>query len=732
MMRAMRAGGSPSVDEPPVARAVGLAGRMVELTVRGSARLRAFARGHPRALLCLVALMPFVPGLWQILRTGIPDVLFTGDGATLELRVLQAAQGKQWLGPYSRFLWSHPGPAMFYLALPFYEALHQRGAAMNVFVLVASLASSVALALNARRLRGDFFALMTATLLGIYQLLGVPASISSEWNPTVPMIPLALLTILAARLAVGQATAAVLIAFVFVASAIVQTHVGYVPVVLSVAGVALLWSQSRRAARWLGRRRRRQAPGPGPGPRRPASEARLDPDAEQRIPAWGLLASAGVLGAIWALPILENARFRPGNLDQLFLFFTSPHPAEHLWGAAFFEVFEQISVMPLAVVRAFHLATAIQPGWPLVRLLGVAQLLVLGAALATGIRRRDPSLAVLAVLVLVELMAALAAIREIRGEIQSYLVVWISVLGFLTATVAAAWVGRTRASRTTTVAVHRAGIALAVAGLLGLGSSMIRELGRAQLFRQRDVSVEKLVRDVEGHLRAGHTPRPVVHVVAQDSWPAAMAIILHLRKNNLPVAIEQSWIYMVGPSFTPRPTDRYRLNIGDVAVHAAAKSQLDQTLVGAAGDTYAYLQDTLYVQEHRLLPDPASLSASGSIRGDPRIAIDGVIPGEGSIWDSPASVVLASEQSALEVAVPPGDLVGIFLSCDGNDLYSLRCLGADGLRWLVGPTSPDRAEEGMRTRLLFSESLRSCGRIEVKAQSGDGAYSIGELGFLRR
>lgn len=697
--------------------------------MRGSAHLRAFARGHPRALLCLVALMPFVPGLWQILRTGIPDVLFTGDGATLELRVLQAAQGRQWLGPYSRFLWSHPGPAMFYLALPFYEALHQRGAAMNVFVLAASLASSVALALNARRLRGDFFALMTATLLGIYQLEGAPAAISSEWNPTVPMIPLALLTILAARLAVGQATAAVLIAFVFVASAIVQTHVGYVPVVLAVVGVALLWSQSRRAARWLGHRRRWRARGPGPG--QLASEARLDPDAG-RIPAWGLLASAGVFGAIWALPILENVRFRPGNLDRLFLFFTSPHRAEHLWGAAFFQVFEQIAVMPLAVVRAFRLATAIEPGWPLVRLLGVAQLLMLGAALATGIRRRDPSLAALAVLVLVELLAALAAIRAIRGEIHSYLVVWISVLGFLTATVAAAWVGRTRASGTTTLAVHRAGIALAVVGLLGLGSGVLRELGRTQLFRQRDVSVEQLARDVEGHLRAGPTRRPVVHVVAQESWPAAMAIILHLRKDQLPVAIEQSWIYMVGPSFTPRPADRYRLNIGDVALHAAAKSQLDQTLVGAAGGTYAYLQDTLYVQEHRLLPDPAGLSASGTILGDPRISIDGVIPGEGSIWDSPASVVLTSEQSALEVAVPPGDLVGIFLSCDGNDLYSLRCLGADGLRWLVGPASPERAEEGMRTHLVFSEALHSCRRIEVKAQSGDGAYSIGELGFLRR
>jgi hypothetical protein len=38
----------------------------------------------------------------------------------------------------------------------------------------------------------------------------------------------------------------------------------------------------------------------------------------------------------------------------------------------------------------------------------------------------------------------------------------------------------------------------------------------------------------------------------------------------------------------------------------------------------------------------------------------------------------------------------------------------------------------MRTRLLFSESLRACRAIEVKPATGDGAYAIGELGFLRR
>ena len=59
--------------------------------------------GWTRPLLYAAALVPFVPGASQFLQRGVPDLLFTGDGAALELGTLQAAHGVQWLGPYSRF-----------------------------------------------------------------------------------------------------------------------------------------------------------------------------------------------------------------------------------------------------------------------------------------------------------------------------------------------------------------------------------------------------------------------------------------------------------------------------------------------------------------------------------------------------------------------------------------------------------------------------------------------------
>src|SRR5438128_486259 len=120
--------------------------------------IAAMRRWSARLALVAAALAPFVPAAMQFVRRGVPDYLFTGDGAILELRTLYAARGTQLLGPYSRFAWSHPGPTFFYLALPIYEAFHERGPALNLFMFLVNLLGAVVIVLLARRLRGDPFA----------------------------------------------------------------------------------------------------------------------------------------------------------------------------------------------------------------------------------------------------------------------------------------------------------------------------------------------------------------------------------------------------------------------------------------------------------------------------------------------------------------------------------------------------------------------------------------------
>src|SRR5687768_9871751 len=111
--------------------------------------LQAKARG---LMLVAAAVAPFVPMAWQFAERGVPDYLFTGDGATLELRTLHASRGEQFVGPYSRFIWSHPGPLFFYMALPVYEAFGERGPALNLFMLLVNVAVAVAIVVTARRL----------------------------------------------------------------------------------------------------------------------------------------------------------------------------------------------------------------------------------------------------------------------------------------------------------------------------------------------------------------------------------------------------------------------------------------------------------------------------------------------------------------------------------------------------------------------------------------------------
>ena len=681
-------------------------------------RVRAWVIARPGTLVGLIAGLAFLPGLLEMLRHGVPDVLLTGDGATLELRTLNAAHGKQWLGPYSRFLWGHPGPAMFYLALPFYEVLHQRGSALNVFAFASGLASSIALGLIAKALRGTFVALVITVLFGVYALVGAPYAMSSAWNPTVPMLPFALLVMLGVRLAVGKGTVAVLLGFVGVGSAVVQTHLAYAPAVVALGVVALIWSRARRLPRWLGRRGRLSA-----APTTPSI-------AKERLPAWSLLAALGLFGLCWALPIEENVMVRPGNLSTLWSFFSSPHRAEHSWGVAWFQVFRQMAVMPLALGQVLGIAPGGELGWPAARLFGVSELALVSGAFTVAVLRKDEILAALAVVVTAVFFAALASIREIRDEIQPYLVVWTSTLGFLVAMVGTAWLGRSL-PLTGSARARRAAFGIGGMALAFLAVAVASAFGRVQLFPERDPAVEDLARSVRRELAARKIERPIVHIDASSTWPAAFAVILYLAKNDIPVAVERSWLHMAGRPFAPGGQERYRLHFGDAAFHAEVKDRLDHAPLAGSSDVFADLEDTHYLQDHRVTADPGSVVAYDVV-GDLASVTDGRIPEEGTVWDSPAAVVLTADSSAVEVATPPGDLVGVYLSADGNDVYGLRCVGEDGLQWLVGPKRPEQARSGIHTQLIFTTALRACRAIEVTPVSGDGAYSIAELGFLRR
>lgn len=656
-------------------------------------------------LLILAAAAPFIPGAWQFIRRGVPDVLLTGDGGTLELRVLHASHGTQLLGPYSRFQWSHPGPAFFYLALPFYEIFKEHGPALNLCAFVLNSASAVALVLSARKLRGPAFALAAAALLAIYECVDPIFSLSGEWNPVTPILPLAFLSLLCARLGIGNL--GVLPVFAFVASAMVQTHLGFVPVVLSLAAVSAVCLGLRRL---LGR----------PAP----AAAHLQQPHPPRRSAWVLAWTAAVLFVVWLPPLIENATSRPGNLSRLFEFFTAPHGAEHTWGLSITTVAERLAALPLAMFRLIGFASHPSSG----AVLGIAtgEVVAVAVALGVGLRRRDDAAVIVSSIALTEIAAAVTAVHAIRGDIYPHLVAWVTVVGWVAVLAGAACViplGEPLAERKATL------VASAFAAFAIVGLCVRREGGSVNVFRSHDRDAEKLANDVESTLVSEHIDHPLVRIATGDQWPTVVAVVLQLFKHHVPIYVEQYWLFMMGTEFAERSAGHTQLVFGDRAFYESVRQRPDYRLVATAGDSFAFVADPDYVREHRLAESPRLISATG-VAGEPQRAVDGVIPPDGTPWDSALSVVLKSTDSTIEVAVPQADVDGLFLSADGSDTYAILCR-SEGGTFSLGSILAG-VPIGMGTGVLVSPKLQSCRSVMVEPEHGDGYYSIGEIGFLRR
>jgi hypothetical protein len=468
---------------------------------------------------------PFVPALVAFLRAGVPDVLFSGDAAALELGTLHAAKSVQYLGPYSRFGWNHPGPLFFYLAMPLYEALGQRGPALNLFALLTNFLASIAMVFTAVRLHGRVMALGLAALLAVFDLVAAPYLLTNEWNPIWPMLWFGLFTLLAARLALGVRT--VLPAVVFVGSLIVQTHVGYALEVLAVMTLAGIHGGVFR---------------------------------RQRESHASIGATVAVVLVCWSLPVVESVTRSPGNLQQLATFFapTARHLAQQSWQIAFATVAQQLAAAPWALVKTLVQRDLPAPGVATATPLAFAQVLCVGAVLVHARHRGDQALSRFCELVLIEVVAAAISIRAIRGDVAFYLVAWCSVIGVmaLAATTTAILVEAGRA----------AGLSPAIpvaAALVITGLAVRAPVSRAGAFTPAPAEAEQTAVAVADFLRAHPNEVPVVSIASPDRWPIAVAAVLHLSKRGVAVWVDPQWLHIVGRQFAAPPGPHPRLVFGD-------------------------------------------------------------------------------------------------------------------------------------------------------------------------
>lgn len=179
------------------------------------------------AALTAVALLPVL--IVVITRTGRRYVP-VGDIALIDLRVRDVwSRAIPLVGPYSRLGWNHPGPAMFWLIAPLSGLTGRPAWATLVGGVLLQGVAIAALAWLAWRKGGVPLVAAALAVNGLaYGAMG-PSMLLQAWNPNVTYPFLLVLLLQAWCLAEGDL---VLLPFTAaVATFLVQTHVGYLPLV---------------------------------------------------------------------------------------------------------------------------------------------------------------------------------------------------------------------------------------------------------------------------------------------------------------------------------------------------------------------------------------------------------------------------------------------------------------------------------------------------------------------
>jgi hypothetical protein len=419
--------------------------------------------------------------------------------------------------------------------------------------------------------------------------------------------------------------------------------------------------------------------------------------------------------------VYESATNRPGNLRLLVDFFSAPNESPLGWDVVFTTLFTHLTATPVALVRAFH-AGLPTPGPMLSEAIAILQIGLVVAAGVWAWRRRDLTLGVLAAIALAETIAAIVAVRGIRGGVLVYPVWWVAVPGFMTVATAAAWLVRARPLWH----VLSAAIATVLVGL-----AVASEGAQEPALRQRNESVEHFAHEVERALLSRQAEAPLIRIASLDAWPTAAAVILHLYKRRAPFYVEPSWAFMFGRSLVDPGGDRPRLVVGGPGLAEQAEADPLLSRVAAAGETVAYFEEAGLLERHRIR-QPLKITTFADMDRDPNVVIDGEIPVDGTPWDSPRSSIFRSTVSSLTVAVPGGDarVQGVYASVDGNDVYTVRC-DEGGPSWHLGGGPLRFRLLGMQVRRVFSDQLAECKTVTIAPTSGDGPYSIAEIGFLR-
>jgi hypothetical protein len=507
-------------------------------------------------VVCCLLAAPALVLLGYQLSTLRDNAKTTGDKALIELYTLRAAAGHQLLGPYSRFVFHHPGPMLFYCLAPFYVALGKSHAAQCTGALVLNLGSLVGIALALRRLGGADRWPWSLAALGLYVLWLQPALLVSVWNPDITILPLGLALVAFAAVAAGRT--AWLAAAVLSASFAMQSHVPCVgPVVCAAVLAVIAWAIRRR---W--------------------HTEFLAPDLSH---VGRHVATAAFLGTlVWLPTFIEQVRGQPGNMTLILRYLAEGHA----WRPAGPTLLALATQACGFLAAPFGVGSRVDPSPRLAQVFGAAAIGLLGLLVLLAVRgwkRRDSFALASCVGCICLLLVGLAEALAIPGTLHAYLVRWVSIVGLFSVIAVAAAMPRPGAAAPWVVTWQFwvCSLLIAVATVSGL-RSVIRfpvagePAWTARLDRLSDATVSALaVRGVR---------HPHVKIFGNHAWEPAAGVVLQCTKAGRPPTVDDWWLFMFGELCRFREADDGTVLIADRTAAARLVALRGVEPIVTAGD----------------------------------------------------------------------------------------------------------------------------------------------------